>query len=351
MSCGRVLSLLLAWLALASLVCRAEKLVFSDDFDNFDLSVWQHELTLGGGGNWEFEWYTNNRSNSFVNNSVLYILPTLTADNIGAANVLNGYTLDIWGSAPADVCTGAAFYGCSRTSTGANIINPIQSARLRTAESFSFQYGRVEVRAKLPCGDWIWPAIWLLPRYNSYGQWPASGEIDVVESRGNKDYPSGGANSITSTLHMGPSYQSDDWKDNHAEYTLPSGYFCDDFHVFGVNWTESGIVTYIDSPSQVILDVPFSEPFWTKGGWDKTTYSNPWAGRGNAAPFDQKFYLIFDLAVGGTGGYFPDGMGNKPWSDSDQHAMTTFWNAKSSWYSSWSGLDSALQIDWVKVYQ
>ncbi|CAM9810669.1 unnamed protein product, partial [Hapterophycus canaliculatus] len=74
------------------------------------------------------------------------------------------------------------FYGCSRASNMASRIpiNPVMSARVRTAGTFSFRYGRIEVKAKLPRGDWLWPAIWLLPEQNVYGQWPASGEIDIM---------------------------------------------------------------------------------------------------------------------------------------------------------------------------
>jgi beta-glucanase (GH16 family) len=92
-------------------------------------------------------------------------MPTYTADRIGAQEVSGAIptTLELWGSQPADVCTGNSFYGCSRASGGGNVLNPIQSARLRTAGAFSFKYGRLEVEAKLPKGDWIWPAIWLLP--------------------------------------------------------------------------------------------------------------------------------------------------------------------------------------------
>ena len=111
--------------------------------------------------------------------------------------------MDMWGSSPADLCTGNSFYGCERTSgAGGNVINPIQSARIRTVDSVTVKYGRVEVSAKLPIGDWLWPAIWLVPRYNAYGAWPASGEVDIMESRGNGvDYPAGGHNSVGSTLH------------------------------------------------------------------------------------------------------------------------------------------------------
>ena len=73
-----------------------------------------------------------------------------------------------------------SFYGCFRSSNGQNIINPIKSASIRTINSVAINRGKVEVRAKLPTGDWIWPAIWLLPKDNVYGTWPASGEVDFI---------------------------------------------------------------------------------------------------------------------------------------------------------------------------
>ena len=120
-------------------------------------------------------------------------------------------------------CTNPAFYGCQRAGVN-GALNPVMSARIRTVDSFSFKYGRVEVRAKMPTGDWLWPgnffstkglfslktfyiitAIWLLPRHNAYGTWPASGEIDLVESRGNARLMQNGVNigveQAGSTLH------------------------------------------------------------------------------------------------------------------------------------------------------
>jgi len=331
---------------------QGDTLVFSDDFNSFNLKTWKHEITMGGGGNWEFEYYTNNRSNSFVQNSVLYLKPTLTADLIGVPNLLNGYTMDVWGGSPADICTGNAFYGCERTSgAGGNYLNPIQSAAIRTSESFSFQYGRVEIMAKLPRGDWIWPAMWMMPRYNSYGDWPASGEIDIVESRGNGNGYPGGVNQFGSTLHWGPSWNQDDYVVTHGTYTLPSGDFSDAFHLFVMVWTNTSIVTYVDQPSNVVLKVDMTKSsFWEKGGWANGPYNNPWAGRPNNAPFDQEFYLIFNVAVGGVNGYFPDGVGNKPWTDGSQHAVNEFWDANNGWYSTWNGNNCALQVDYVKVY-
>ena len=81
----------------------------------------------------------------------------------------------------------------------------------------------MEVRAKLPKGDWLWPAIWLLPRYNEYGTWPASGEIDIMESRGNVGYPKefgGGPESFGSTLHWGPDWSVNQFMKTHAEKSI-----------------------------------------------------------------------------------------------------------------------------------
>lgn len=331
-----------------------ETLVFSDEFTEFDLSKWKHEITLSGGGNWEFEYYYNNRSNSFVKNGSLYLKPTLTAERLGEA-ALTSETMDLWGGAPSSLCTQNQFYGCSRTGNGANILNPIQSARIRTAETFNFKYGRVEVRAQLPRGDWLWPAIWLLPRHAQYGDWPASGEIDIMESRGNDaTYPAsagGGVNTFGSTLHWGPHWPLDPYEMTHETYTLPKGTLADDYHIYGLSWNETQLFTYIDTPDNVVLSVPFNESFWQKGGWDKSTYDNPWEGRGNSAPFDREFYLVMNVAVGGTSGYFPDGVGGKPWSDTSNAAANQFWAGKGQWETTWKGEDVAMKVDYVRVWQ
>ncbi|WP_411026668.1 hypothetical protein, partial [Salmonella sp. s54395] len=113
----------------------------------------EHEMTAGGGGNWEFQYYTNNRSNSYVRDNVLYLKPTLTADKEGEAFLTSG-TLNLWGASPADLCTGNNWWGCERTGSFNNILNPIQSARLRTVNSFAFKYGKIEIFAQMPKGDW-----------------------------------------------------------------------------------------------------------------------------------------------------------------------------------------------------
>jgi len=331
-------------------------LIFYDDFSKgIDFSIWKHEITMGGGGNWEFEYYINNRSNSFVQDSILYLKPTLSADRFGedAVSGLNPTTVELWGGQPADICTSNAFYGCSRSSGNGNLLNPIQSARLRTANAFSFKYGRLEVEAKLPRGDWIWPAIWLLPEDQAYGVWPASGEIDLMESRGNDaSYPAGGNNCVGSTLHYGPHYPQDGFLEAHEMSCLECKTFSDEFHTFGLVWNENEIYTYVDNDSNRVLNLTLDVPFWERGRWSENpNLNNPWRGQPNAAPFDQKFYLIFNVAVGGVSGYFPDGQGGKPWSDTAGNATAEFYAALPSVLKTWNGDDVAMQIRSVSVWQ
>ena len=178
-------------------------LVYEDNFDNFNNDVWQHEVQVGGFGTGEFEWTTDDPANSFVVNNTLIIMPTLTDTFLTDAQVNNGYTLNL---TTQGTCTSTDWHQCVAisNSTAQTVINPVRSARLTTKGSKSIRYGKVEVVAKLPLGDWLWPAIWMMPVNNSYGQWPASGEIDIMESRGNAiSYPLGAIDSYSSTLHWG----------------------------------------------------------------------------------------------------------------------------------------------------
>jgi hypothetical protein len=93
---------------------------------------------MSGGGNWEFEWYVNNRTNSYVDEGILYLQPTQTEDAIGQQTLMSG-DVNIWGGSPADLCTMNAFYGCERNAAASgNYINPVRSARLRSVQSFNF---------------------------------------------------------------------------------------------------------------------------------------------------------------------------------------------------------------------
>jgi beta-glucanase (GH16 family) len=139
---------------------------------------------------------TTSTNNSFVKDGFLYIVPTLTSDQLGSNARADGTVYNMTD------CTfnltrpdngfitknGQRVFDADnyyKNCSGVTIINPVQSARLTTRNSASIRFGRVEIRAKMPTGDWLWPAMWMLPRDNVYGPWPLSGEIDMVESRRN----------------------------------------------------------------------------------------------------------------------------------------------------------------------
>jgi len=99
-----MLATLKRFAVLATGMVTEAKVLMRDDFDHFNMTRWKHEITMGGGGNWEFEYYTNNRTNSFVKDGVLHLQPTLTADTVGEDTVRHG-SMDLWGGAPASLCT------------------------------------------------------------------------------------------------------------------------------------------------------------------------------------------------------------------------------------------------------
>ncbi len=101
------------------------------------------------------------------------------------------------------------------------------------------------MKARLPGGDWTWPAIWLLPEDKRYGGWPISGEIDIVEAKGNRNLTNAqglqvGSEHMSSTLHFGPAWNNNAYWAAHGEKnTAPGQGYDRDFHIFGMTWTPS----------------------------------------------------------------------------------------------------------------
>ncbi|XP_055606662.1 beta-1,3-glucan-binding protein-like [Uranotaenia lowii] len=334
-------------------------LIFEDNFNEFNLETWEHERTLGGGGNWEFQAYENNRANSFCENGILNIRPTYLADDTGDAFLSSG-TWSLHGAQPADVCTGQSFFGCERVGNANNFLNPIRSARIRTVDSFNFKYGRMEVRARMPTGDWLWPAVWLLPKVQAYGTWPASGEIDLVESRGNLDLRLDGVHignqQVGSTLHFGPNPNQNGYATT-VSYTNNNSGFNNAFHNYGLEWTPDHITFTVDG--QVLRRIDAGSGFWDRGNFQTSSprSENPWVNRPAMAPFDQEFYILINLAVGGTNGFFPDaainGNRGKPWSNTSPTAARDFWNGRGFWQPTWNtsrGGSSSFLVDYVRVW-
>jgi len=147
------------------------------------------------------------------------------------------------------------------------------SAKLTTKYKADWKYGRFEIRAKIPFGRGVWPAIWMLPTTSAYGQWPHSGEIDIMENVGYMP------DSLFGTVHTG-AY-------NGMKGTQKSGSFFSkkmsaEFHNYSVEWTNEMITFYIDNIKYHTFK-------------NTTTDSEAW-------PFDQKFHLILNLAIGGNWG-------------------------------------------------
>lgn len=231
----------------------------------------------------EFQWYTPNENNSFVEDGKLNLHPTLTIDAIGEDQLRNGHV-------KLNPCTNSQWEGCDRAAIPPNtIINPIQSARLRTINSFSFRYGRVELVAKLPTGDWLWPAFWLLPTARTYGDWPRSGEIDLLESRGNPNYLDHnnkqiGTEQTSSTLHFGPAWNMNGYHTSTYSRNQPSGNgFNKEYHRFQMEWTDKYLKFSVDDVE--FGNVPVGDGFWARGGFSG---DNIWASGSKAAPFDQQ---------------------------------------------------------------
>lgn len=184
-------------------------LIYEDNFETFNTDIWTREVQIDGFGNGAFDWTTTDDRNSYVDAEGLHIVPTLTNEttSITADQMWANYTLNLGNQQGGDgSCTSTANSSCFLRSNPeeGTMIPPVRSARLTTKGKKSIRYGQVEVVAKMPKGDWLWPAIWMMPEESVYGDWPRSGEIDIAESRGNDaKYSEGGRNVYYGTTHWG----------------------------------------------------------------------------------------------------------------------------------------------------
>lgn len=149
------------------------------------------------------------------------------------------------------------------------------SGKITTEGKQAFLYGRIEMRAKLPTGEGMWPAFWMLPEADVYGGWAASGEIDIVESIHDTDHVSG-------TLHFGGPWPAN--TKSGGEYA-PGHDFADDFHVYAIEWGPDAIRWYVD---EVLYSTKTTEDWYSTAAPDDPR-----------APFDQEFHLILNTAIGG----------------------------------------------------
>lgn len=223
------------------------KLVWNDEFvgDEINFDDWRFEYHPPRFTNNELQEYTGDSANAFVRDGKLVIKAIKTVE-----------------------------YGSAHYS----------SAKLTTMKKHDFTYGRIAVSAKVPEGQGLWPAIWMMPTSTAnYGQWPKGGEIDILEVLGHD------VDTAYGTIHYG---------DPHAQqqgtYNLTGGEtFANGFHEFRVDWEPGEFRYYIDGN----LYATFNDWFTAVGGGEPKPFP---------APFDQDFYLQLNLAVGGTWPGDPD---------------------------------------------
>ena len=219
-------------------------LVWADEFNaaSLDASAWNYDIGDGcpnicGWGNNELEYYTSRPDNIFFQDGKMLIEAKKESYN-----------------------------GKQYTST-----------KIKTEGKKTFKYGRIDIRAKLPKGKGIWPALWMLPQSNVHGGWPRSGEIDIMEMVGHEP------NKVYATLHFGPGPGSIQISRN---YVLNTGTFFDQFHVFSLEWKQNELKWFID-------------------GNLYSTVSSTDLGA-NTYPFNEQFFFIINLAVGGNWPGSPD---------------------------------------------
>jgi beta-glucanase (GH16 family) len=226
------------------------KLVWSDEFSgpdgaSPDSSKWTYETGGNGWGNNELEYYTNRTQNAQLKGGNLVI------------------------TAQKETYTGSD--GVTRNYT---------SARLKTQGLFTQAYGRFEARIKIPAGQGIWPAFWMLGHDITSNGWPKCGEVDIMENIGKEP------GIVHGSLH-GPS-TTGQTSDATAPFSLPAGQkFADDFHLYAVEWEPGTIRFYVDAN----LYATFNSSQWPAGG--------TWV-------FNHPFFILLNVAVGGDWPGSPD---------------------------------------------
>lgn len=262
-------SALLGLSACSSSVRAREGLIWSDEFNAplIDATNWEHVTGDGtanglpaGWGNRELQYYTDRPENSFVADGSLHL--------VARRESMAGYSYT--------------------------------SARLRSRNLRDFLYGKMEARIKLPSTKGIWPAFWMVPTESTYGGWAASGEIDIMESVNI-------ATTIHGTIHFGGQWP----KHTSSGGKLPGDTdYSTEFHTYAVQWQPDSLRWYVDD---VLYHTETSDNWYSETAPDNAR-----------APFDQPFYFILNLAVGGN---FPGGPDES------------------------SSFPQQILIDWVQIYQ
>lgn len=316
-------------------VCKGQ-LLFEDNFNSgVDKGkIWTPEIKFPGWPDYAFNVYLHDR-NLRVRDGILRIKPITLESKYGEDYVRQ--SLDLTAR-----CTGViGTEECSRTASGALILPPIITAKITTKNKFTFLYGRVEIRAKVPLGDWLYPEIQLEPLNRIYGiRNYASGIMRVATVKGNAEF--------AKKLYGGPIMcDAEPYRSFYLKEKFGYDMWGKDFHNYSLEWRPDGISLYVDGELYGEVTPP-AEGFYETAIENNVQAAGQWLKGSTMAPFDDMFYISLGLNVGGVH-EFPDG-GSKPWANQASKAVLNFWNAKDQWFSTWYDDTSALQVDYVKVY-
>ncbi|KPJ15399.1 Beta-1,3-glucan-binding protein [Papilio machaon] len=313
-------------------ICKGD-LLFAEEFDKRnikELIQWDPEVKFPQEPDYPFNVYMTDSLG--LEDGILSISPLLLQSKYNE-DIINE-RLDL-----ANSCTGRmGTRECAQVASGFLILPPAITGKLTTRNKFNFKFGRVEIRAKLTEGNWLIPEITLEPRDSVYGnQHYESGLIRVAFTKGNAVF--------AKKLYGGPvlsdsePYRSFLMKEKTGIYN-----WYQDFHNYSMVWKPDGLEFFVDGELYGTVDP--GEGFFSSGMKHSVKHATQWA-RGTAmAPLDEMFYVALGLRVGGVNDFADDSI--KPWKNRNSKAMLNFWNAKNSWYPTWS--DAAVKVDYVRVY-
>ncbi|KAM0736747.1 Beta-1,3-glucan-binding protein [Formica fusca] len=320
------------------------RLLLEDNFNSFNASLWKREIKMPLKPDYEFCVYHNENHQQLVqiDNGQLLIKPLILDD-------LYGENATMHGKLQLSRCTSTNTDECLRQALSYSILPPIISARLTTKERFVLRYGKIEIRARFPQGDWLYPEMWLEPKYSTYGANYASGRVLLGISRGNENLVNAtnvskiyDARRLDFGVRVGTSPNIREILVSKIHEFGPR--WTKDFHVYTTIWTSDGFTFLVDG-EEIGRVRPDGE------GW----MSGPNVGRKNA-PFDQEFYITLGVGAGGLR-VFPDNTTSsgspKPWRNIGAKALLNFWNSRNEWLPSWrqdDGKNTAFAIDYVKVW-
>ena len=243
--------------------------VWQDNFDGdkLDRSKWRPEVSCWGGGNNELQCYTDRTDNVIVENGSLKLV------------------------AKPETFTAKLYPDGMRGTPGGSRTQPYTSGKVRTRGLASWKYGRISARIRLPGGLGTWPAFWMMPSEDFYGAWPLSGEIDIMEAvnLGGEcvECADGIFEKTSGALHFGGRPPNNTYWYGENEGSSEPGAWRE-WRVYAVEWGAGLIQWFVDGK----LFLQISSDMWY-------TDSGVGASRPHA-PFDQPFYLMINLAVGGN---------------------------------------------------